>query len=147
MGDELVSTFERGFSWDEPNWLPSLTRIPAGQHTLKWVYSKSLASKLDISGWLDDVQFYSEDEVVKSSISALGLDEATFEFGGQGMWVADKINSLDEGGGLTSSGVVHNGRAGFRQQSKARHIWSFTTKHPIQWFPGHHCCFHWMKKI
>ena len=58
LGDELVSTFERGFSWDEPNWLPSLIRIPAGQHTLKWDYSKSLAHKLDIFGWLDDVQFY-----------------------------------------------------------------------------------------
>ena len=111
LGDELVSTFERGFSWDEPNWLPSLIRIPAGQHTLKWVYSKSLAHKLDIFGWLDDVQFYSEEEVVKSSISALGLDGATFEFGGQGMWIKDRMNSLDEGGGLTSSGVGRNGSA------------------------------------
>ena len=114
LADELVSTFERGFSWDEANWLPGLVRIPAGQHTLKWVYSKSLAKRLDIFGWLDDIQFYSEEEVVRSSISALGLGEATFEFGGQGMWIADKMISLDEGGGLTSLGVGRNGKAWFQ---------------------------------
>ena len=136
LGDELVATFERGFSWDEPNWLPSLTRIPAGQHTLKWVYSKSLASKLDIFGWLDDVQFYSEDEVVKSSISALGLDEATFEFGGQGMWVADKINSLDEGGGLTSLGVDRNGRAWFQTTVEGPAYLEFHYKTPHSMVSG-----------
>ncbi len=136
LGDELISTFERGFSWDEPNWLPSLIRIPAGQHTLKWVYSKSLAHKLDIFGWLDDVQFYSEDEIVKSSISALGLDETTLEFGGQGMWIADKINSLDEGGGLASLGVGRNGRAWFQTKVEGPAYLEFHYKTPHSMVSG-----------
>ncbi len=113
LDDERILSFQRGFSWDEPDWLPGLARIPAGQHTLKWVYSKTLANRLDIFGWLDDVQFYTESEVLKSSILALGLGESTFEFGGQGMWVRDEINSLDKEGGLTPKGVDGDGWAWF----------------------------------
>ena len=130
LNDEFVSTFERGFSWDEPSWQPSLIRIPAGQHTLKWVYSKSLTHKLNIFGWLDDVQFYSEDEVVKSSILALGLDGVMFEFGGQGMWVQDRINSLDEGGGLTSLGGGRNGNAWFQTKVEGPAYLEFHYKAP-----------------
>ena len=136
LGDESVLTFERGFSWDEPNWLPGLVRIPAGQHTLKWVYSKNLAKKSDIFGWLDDIQFYTEEEVFKSSISALGLDEVTFEFGGKGMWVNDKMNSLDEGGGLTSLGVGPNALAWFQTTVIGPAYMEFHYKTPHSMFSG-----------
>ena len=136
LGDELVATFERGFSWDEPNWLPSLTRVPAGQHTLKWVYSKTLANRLDIFGWLDDVQFYSEEEVLRDSVSAIGLDGATFEFGGQGMWIADKVNTLDGDGGLTSFGVGRNGRAWFQTTVEGPAYMEFHYKTPHSMVSG-----------
>ncbi len=136
LGDESVLTFERGFSWDEPNWLPGLVRIPAGQHILKWVYSKNLAKKSDIFGWLDDIQFYTEEEVFKSSISALGLDEVTFEFGGKGMWVNDKMNSLDEGGGLTSLGVGPNAWAWFQTTVIGPAYMEFHYKTPHSMFSG-----------
>ena len=130
LGDQLVSTFERRFSWNEPSWMPGLVRVPVGQHTIKWVYSKNLASKLNLFGWLDDVQFHAENEVVKNSITALDLIGLSFEFGGQGMWVADKMNGLDEGGGLTSLGVGRNGRAWFGTSVKGPAYLEFHYKTP-----------------
>ena len=114
LDDEIVSTFERGFTWEVPKWMPGLVHIPAGQHTLKWVYSKNLAKKSNIYGWLDNVQLYTEKEVLQDSILALGLEGTTFEFGGQGMWVKDEMNGLDDGGGLTSLGVGQNEKVWFQ---------------------------------
>ena len=85
---------------------------------------------------MDDVQFYSEEEVVKSSISALGLDGATFEIGGQGMWIKDKMNSLDEGGGLTSLGVGRNGRAWFQTKVEGPAYLEFHYKTPHSMVSG-----------
>ena len=61
-------------------------------------------------GWLDEVRFMTEAQIKEEMLVAMGLDADTpLEFGGEGSWLVDKTNGLDEEGGLASIGIPPGG--------------------------------------
>ena len=113
VDDELVTLFAKGYEWEPPRWLTGFVRLSEGEHLIRWEYSKQSAfgrNGRKMHGWLDEVRFMTEAQIKEEMLVAMGLDADTpLEFGGEGSWLVDKTNGLDEEGGLASIGIPPGG--------------------------------------
>lgn len=110
VDDELVTRFAKGYAWEQPRWLTGSVRLSEGEHLIRWEYSKQSAFGQNMYGWLDEVRFMTEAQIKEEMLVAMGLDADTpLEFGGEGSWLVDKTNGLDEEGGLASIGIPPGG--------------------------------------
>jgi len=110
VDDELVTRFAKGPAWEQPRWLTGSVRLSEGEHLIRWEYSKQSAFGRKMHGWLDEVRFMTEAQIKEEMLVAMGLDADTpLEFGGEGSWLVDKTNGLDEEGGLASMGIPPGG--------------------------------------
>ena len=96
VDDELVTSFAKGYAWEQPRWLKGSVRLSEGEHLIRWEYSKQSAFGQNMYGWLDEVRFMTEAQIKEEVLVAMGLDADTpLEFGGEGSWLVDKTNGLD----------------------------------------------------
>ncbi len=103
VDDELVTSFPKGYAWEQSRWLTGSVRLSEGKHLIRWEYSKQSAFDQNMYGWLDEVRFMTEAQIKEEMLVAMGLDADTpLEFGGEGSWLVDKTNGLDEEGGLAN---------------------------------------------
>ena len=110
VDDELVASFAKGYEWEEPRWLTGSVRLSEGEHLIRWEYSKQSAFGQNMYGWLDEVRFMTEAQIKEEMLVAMGLDaDNSLEFGGEGSWLIDKTNGLDEEGGMASNGIPPGG--------------------------------------
>ena len=110
LDDKAVVRFKKGYSWEQPRWLTGSVRLDEGEHVIRWEYSKQRTFGRNLYAWLDNVRFLTEEEIKQEALMALGLEEdVPFEFGGDGSWMVDRNEALDEEGGLTISEITQGG--------------------------------------
>ena len=110
LNDKEVSRFNKANRWDKPRWLTGAVRLGEGDHVIRWEYSKQFSFAQNMYGWLDDVRFLTEEEVVEDALLALGLEtDVPLEFGGDGIWMVEPSKALDEEGGLVSADILGGG--------------------------------------
>ena len=111
VNGEVVDVFQKDYSWKEPRWLSAAVKIEEGENSVKWEYTKQDSFGQNMYGWLDDVYFFTREEIKEAAVAAFGLEDMELEFGGEGMWITDSINGLDGEGGLASTGIPNGGKS------------------------------------
>ena len=111
LNDQLISSFVKGYSWEEPQWKSGAVRLEEGEHVIRWEYRKQGSFGRGMFGWLDNIVFMTQEEIMDESLLALGLEEETpIKLSDQGSWLVDYKNGLDLDGGLVSSGIPAGGQ-------------------------------------
>ncbi len=111
LNDRLVASFVKGYSWEDPQWNSGAVRLDEGEYVIRWEYRKQGAFGQGMFGWLDNIVFMTQEEIMHESLLALGLQvETPIKLSKQGSWLVDEKNGLDEDGGLVSSGIPAGGK-------------------------------------
>ena len=111
LNGQLLASFVKGYSWETPQWKSGAVRLDEGEHVIRWEYRKQGSFAQGMFGWLDNIVFMTQEEIMHKSLSALGLEvETPIKLSEQGSWLVDDKNGLDADGGLVISGIPASGQ-------------------------------------
>ena len=67
LNDRLVASFVKGYSWEDPQWNSGAVRLDEGEYVIRWEYRKQGAFGQGMFGWLDNIVFMTQEEIMHES--------------------------------------------------------------------------------